>query len=513
MHAVAYVRVSTEDQVKGTSLDSQTKACIEYARQNNITLAPEHIFREEGVSAKLIDRPKLALLLDHCAKNKGSVNQCIVWKVDRLARKSEYYHVIKARLTSCGVKLASVTEQFTDDPSGVLMEGILAAFAQFDNEVRTARTTGGLRARTLQGGWPHDAPFGYRKARTPSGISTIEPNEHAQIVKNFLEEFVTAAYTIKQAADMAYEMGIRSRSGKRRQWQSIKNILLNPLYAGFVQTKFTDSEMIRGIHEAIIDERTHYKIRAIISGNHKAMSRHAQIDWPLRGGFLLHTCGTPMTGSAPRGRNGPSPRYHCPKCKSKQLGKPVSKAREALHNEFIELLEGIKPNEGAARLFKEIAMREWSRKFKEALSASQKIDAELNTLRERKSRIIDLFIDGKLDEQQKTAKLVETEQLVNDLSLRRITADEEVTEKEKIIDGALLFISNAALFWNQSDLETRKRVQDLLFPEGLTYDCQTGFGTAKLINSYQLIKKIASEEATDPNVVAATGIEPVTSGL
>lgn len=126
------------------------------------------VFREEGVSAKIINRPELSSMIEYCARNKGKITHCIVWKVDRLARKSEYHHVIKAKLAALGVKLVSVTEPIGDDPIGNLMDGMLAAFAQFDNDVRTARTTGGMRARTMQGGWPHAAPYGLKGARTPS---------------------------------------------------------------------------------------------------------------------------------------------------------------------------------------------------------------------------------------------------------------------------------------------------------------------------------------------------------
>ena len=160
MQAVAYVRVSTDDQVHGTSLDSQVKNCREHAARLGFQLPKENIFREEGVSAKLINRPELARLLTYCAKNKGKVGVCIVFKVDRLARNSEYHHIIKAQLLKTGVKLVSVTEPIDDSPMGNLMDSMLAAFAQFDNDIRLARTTGGMKARTEQGGWPHDAPYG-----------------------------------------------------------------------------------------------------------------------------------------------------------------------------------------------------------------------------------------------------------------------------------------------------------------------------------------------------------------
>ena len=77
-----------------------------------------------------------------------------------------------------------------------------------------------------------------------------------------------------------------------------------------------------------------------------------------------------------------------------------------------------------------------------------------------------------------------------------------MAEKEQIIDGALLFMSDPGLFWNQGSIEIKKRVQDVIFPEGLSYDCKDGFGTAKLNESYQLIRKIAPEGDFDNIMVA-----------
>lgn len=513
MKAVAYVRVSTEEQVQGTSLDTQAKACIEYAQQNNISLPLSNIFREEGVSAKIIDRPQLARLLEYCTKYKGTITHCIVWKVDRLARKSEYHHVIKAALAKQGVKLVSVTEPIGDDPIGNLMDGVLASFAQFDNDIRTLRTTGGMRARTAEGGWPHDAPYGYKKARTATGKSTIEPAEQAPIAKKFLEEFSTGAYTVKEAVNLAYSLGIRTTVGKKRSWQSIKNILTNPLYMGYVRSKYTDGQIIKGLHVGIIEEKTYYRNQAILDGNSKNYSRRAEPDWPLRGGFMKHTCGKPMTGSAPRGRNGPSPRYSCPVCKGRDIGRAVSRQKEQVHDDFLKLMQAVRPKPGVQRLFKEVVLRQWNNEFKDLLQHTQKIEEELSALQKKKSRIIDLFIDEKLTEAEKTAKLAEVESQAGSLKLQKVEATHYVAEKEQIIDGALLFMSDPGLFWNQGSIEIKKRVQDVIFPEGLTYDCEDGFGTAKLSESYLLINEIAQKGDSNNIMVAATGIEPVTLGL
>ena len=51
------------------------------------------------------------------------------------------------------MSLRSATEPIDDTLTGELMEGVLAAFAQFDNDVRSDRTRARMRA-ALRGGEP-----------------------------------------------------------------------------------------------------------------------------------------------------------------------------------------------------------------------------------------------------------------------------------------------------------------------------------------------------------------------
>jgi DNA invertase Pin-like site-specific DNA recombinase len=190
MESVAYIRVSTDEQVQGTSLDMQQKACLDFAKSNGLKVPKENIFRDEGESAKAMNRPQLLAMLEFCRKNKGKISKCIVWKIDRFARNSDDHVMIRSILRKNGVSLVSVTEAIDDSPTGKLMETVLSGFAQFDNEVRTFRTTEGMKKRLEQGGWPHDAPIGYVKSRTSQGITSIAPDlEMAPKLKILLESF------------------------------------------------------------------------------------------------------------------------------------------------------------------------------------------------------------------------------------------------------------------------------------------------------------------------------------
>ena len=53
---IIYVRVSTEEQVKGYSLDAQEETDTDFAVSQGYKVVK--IFREEGLSAKNLNRPK-----------------------------------------------------------------------------------------------------------------------------------------------------------------------------------------------------------------------------------------------------------------------------------------------------------------------------------------------------------------------------------------------------------------------------------------------------------------------
>lgn len=507
MRAVAYVRVSSEEQVHGTSLDSQERECMEYAKKNGIELRPEDIFREEGVSAKIIDRPELARMIEFCARNKGKIHECIVWKVDRLARNSEYHHIIKAKLAKHGVKLVSVTEPISDDATGRLMESLLAAFAQFDNDIRTARTVSGMTARVRQGGWPHKAPIGYLKVRAPSGTITLRPDpDTAPMLVEVLELFATGSIPVSRLTDVAHQKGLRNNRGEPKSWESLKKILINPLYAGLVQSSLTDGEIIRGIHEPLISEKMHYRIVSLIRDSKTPTMKHAPEDWPLRGGFLRHTCNNPVTGSSPRGASGPSPRYHCVHCKASKEHS-ISTMRDIVHSQFMELLSSIRVTPEVGQLFKEIVLRRWNEEYKDRLDHNKRIQAELDACDEKRSRVIDLFVEGTLTASEKSAKMAEIDKSVATFKLQQIDDKEVIDNREEMIDKALLFMSDPDLFWNLGDIEVKRKIQSVIFPEGLEYDFDTGFGTPKLAESYLLIKKIPHQNDEDSTLVTSRRIE------
>ena len=191
--AVIYVRVSTKEQTENLSLPTQLRACEEYCRREGYEVLER--FTEQGESAKTTDRTELQRLLNYCRTHKGKVHFVVVYNITRFAREKYDHFALRALLKSLGISLRSATEPIDDTSTGKLMEGVLAAFAQFDNDVRSDRTRAGMRAALEQGRWTFIPPLGYLNAPKWSGKSLVPDPERASQVTRAFDDFATGRFT------------------------------------------------------------------------------------------------------------------------------------------------------------------------------------------------------------------------------------------------------------------------------------------------------------------------------
>src|SRR5687767_9203762 len=95
---------------------------------------------------------------------KGRVHFVVVFNLTRFARDKYDHFALRSLLQSLGISLRSATEPIYDTSTGKLMEGVLAAFAQFDNDCRSDRTRAGMKTALELGRWVFLAPLGYLNA-------------------------------------------------------------------------------------------------------------------------------------------------------------------------------------------------------------------------------------------------------------------------------------------------------------------------------------------------------------
>lgn len=131
--AYAYLRVSGLGQVAGDGFKRQEKAIRDYAALHGLEVVK--VFKEEGVSGSLQDRPTLARLLVDLEENHHGIKTLIVEKLDRLARDLMVQEAIINDLKKKGFRLISALEGsdlISGDPTRKLVRQMLGAIAEYD---------------------------------------------------------------------------------------------------------------------------------------------------------------------------------------------------------------------------------------------------------------------------------------------------------------------------------------------------------------------------------------------
>ncbi len=112
--AAGYIRVSTDEQAEGFSLGAQEERLEAYARSQGYELIA--IYRDDGYSAKDLNRPELERLMKDASLKKFKV--VLVYKLDRFSRRLSDLTSLVERLERYGVTFRSVTEPFASDGAG-----------------------------------------------------------------------------------------------------------------------------------------------------------------------------------------------------------------------------------------------------------------------------------------------------------------------------------------------------------------------------------------------------------
>ncbi len=394
-----YIRVSSDEQVKGYSLDGQRKACIEYAKKLGYRILD--VFRDEGETATAIERPQFQEMLNRCEEE--NVDVIIVWHTDRFARNETDHYLVKDKLSKLKVSLMSVTQPMIDDsPEGHLLDGVLASLNAFYSRDLSRKTKKGLTQKWEEGGWPSAAPPGYKNIRNEKDKGDIELDPvKGPIIKEGLEAFSTGNHTVVTLQKWLDSKGIRSRTGKTISFSVVHNMLRNPFYYGLM--RWDGKEQI-GTYEPLILEET-FKLNQYILAKHRGfLIRQRKHDFLLRNFAFCSICGLRYVAEwhfnekkfAKRG--GKIGYYHCAHCR---------KTGTKLKNVEISDLEN--------QVTERFTMLEFSQEFIEAITrkAKEYFEKQRKVIEQQKFSIInqkkgyelkrdkleDMLLDGTISRQ------------------------------------------------------------------------------------------------------------------
>lgn len=251
MEIALYVRVSTSRQQQAQTIEQQlSRLQAQAATQPDWHLAEDHVYRDDGYSGALLNRPGLVRLRDHAAL--GAFELVLITAPDRLARKYVHQVLLIDELQSRGCQVQFLERPMSDDPHDQLLLQIRGAVAEYERSLIAERMRRGRQAKLRSGlllPWT-SAPYGYvldpERPRDPSRVR-LDPVK-AEVVKQ-----IFAWYTDLQTPATLYWVAKRlseqriptPRGGPRRNVASVRGILRSPAYAGTAYSGRTHPALIK----------------------------------------------------------------------------------------------------------------------------------------------------------------------------------------------------------------------------------------------------------------------------
>jgi DNA invertase Pin-like site-specific DNA recombinase len=303
--AAAYIRVSSESQVEGFSLQAQERAIRAYAQQHGWDVVTW--YRDEGLSARVDDitkRPAFRTMLED-AKAKR-FDAIIVHKLDRFARNRRVAFNAFSELADARIGFVSIAENMDySSPAGQLMLTMLVGMSQFYSDNLSFETRKGKAERKRQGMYNGLLPFGV--TLNPHGLPVPDARPwacnlatRAELVPfQGLELAFTLAAQGAKDRDIARELTARGfrTTGNRGQnpfsKATVRAILQNRFYLG----ELPDGEAwVPGRHAPIIDQALFdaAQTERLRNRTRKLTATSRRKPWALSGMIYCRECGAPM---------------------------------------------------------------------------------------------------------------------------------------------------------------------------------------------------------------------------
>ena len=170
-NCIIYTRVSTKEQEKGYSLETQKRDIEKTCEQNGFTILA--YFGGVYESAQTDERAEFNRMLQFARKSKEKVSHIMVYSVDRFSRSGANAIYIASELRKENIKIFAVTQPSdTSTATGKMQQNMQFIFSEYDNDLRREKCKAGMKEMLLNGYWCTKAPLGYNQITRGKRVNT-----------------------------------------------------------------------------------------------------------------------------------------------------------------------------------------------------------------------------------------------------------------------------------------------------------------------------------------------------
>lgn len=286
MKSVIYARYSSDRQ-RDVSIDQQIKHIEQYAEHNGYEIVGT--YTDRALTGRTDARPGFQQMLKDAEKRQWSF--IIVYSLDRFSRDKYDNVLYKHKLKQYNVKVISATEPISDDPAGVLLEGILESYSMYYSLELSNKIKRGIEDNASRGMVYGYTPLGYRRGH--DGHYEIVPDE-ADIVREIYQR-VSSGDGYADIANDLNARGIKTRTGAVWSKSSFHKILTNERYIG---TFIYKDQRMEDTIPPILDKDLFWKVQPMVKQKKTPASgrRTPNGTYMLTSKLFCASCGSRMTG-------------------------------------------------------------------------------------------------------------------------------------------------------------------------------------------------------------------------
>ena len=395
MNVIIYCRVSSDEQAEGTSLDVQEERLTRYCHQRgyNIIDIPH---REDASGKTFKKRPVILSIMNYIRQNRGKVDKLLVLRWNRYSRDLPTAMANLFELQSLKVEVNSIEEHIDyESAAWPHLLGTYIGMAHSDNISRSHATLDGIHGSLLKGKCTNKAPRGYKNVRIGKHNSYVEIDEpKAKEIRQAFKEVAKGVETANCIRRRICPSIPRGTFFKMLHNRFYKGEIIVPPYKGEPQ------QIVKGLHEPIIDAETFDKVQDILSGKRKnepKLSKAIDPDLFLRKYIVCPICGHSITGATSTGVGGKYKYYNC--CHD---GKHLRKRAEYVNDKFANWVGGLRPNQEVLNLYTEVLQDLRGEHKQDIQREIEALRKEIQRVEALRNNADDKFCEGSLSDEAYT---------------------------------------------------------------------------------------------------------------